>query len=147
MLAALPQRVVSPVLSHTGDLRFAPIGPPPTAGSLPCCDCCPWACPFHARATRKSLKDAPNSPFWELYSSEMIARLSKADSSAVIRWPPILTRLQPYTDDLKDQPTHSDPEGDNDPLTTPWRAAPKALHPQARVHTFHGRAIWRQLRN
>jgi pimeloyl-ACP methyl ester carboxylesterase len=71
----------------------------------------------------------------------MIARVSKAD---------LIGRYQVAIDfdahaafapvDLKDWPGRIlILEGDNDPIAeAPARAALKALHPQARVHTFHG---------
>lgn len=93
-------------------------------------------------ATHKSLQDAPEQiPFWEAYSSEMIARMTKAD---------LISRYQAAVDfdaqaaftptDLKDWPGRIlILEGDNDPIAdAPARAALKALHPQADVHTFHG---------
>ena len=94
------------------------------------------------RAVRQSFRDAPEQlPLWEAYSSEMIARLSKAD---------LISRYQAAVDfdatsafapdDLQDWPGRIlILEGDNDPVAeAPARAALKALHPQARVHTFQG---------
>ena len=137
-----PQRVASLVLSHTGGpkidraaanrrvialLRLLPMN----------------VLRFMLKgATRKSLKDAPEQlPFWEAYSNEMIARLSKAD---------LIGRYQAATDfDASSAFTPDDLtdwsgrililEGDNDPIAeAPARAALKALHPRASVHTFHG---------
>jgi pimeloyl-ACP methyl ester carboxylesterase len=137
-----PQRVMSLVLSHTGGprpdraatnrrfialLRLLPMG---------------LLRLMLKGATRKSLKDAPEQiPFWEAYSHEMIARLSKAD---------LIGRYQVAVDfdahaafapdDLKDWPGRIlILEGDNDPIAeAPAREALKALHPQASVYTFHG---------
>jgi len=137
-----PQRVLSLVLSHTGGprpdraaanrrfialLRLLPMG----------------LLRFMLKgATRKSLQDAPEQiPFWEAYSNDMIARLSKAD---------LIGRYQVAVDfdansvfapdDVKDLPGRIlILEGDNDPTAeAPARAALKTLHPQASVHTFHG---------
>ncbi|NTU65164.1 MAG: hypothetical protein HGB05_17625, partial [Chloroflexi bacterium] len=93
-------------------------------------------------ATRRSLRDAPEQiPFWEAYSNEKIARVSKAD---------LIGRYQVAVDfdahaaiapdDLKDWPGRIlILEGDNDPIAeAPAREALKTLHPQASVHTFHG---------
>ncbi len=139
-----PQRVVSLVLSHTGGpalradraaanrrfialLRLLPMG---------------LLRFMLKRATRKSLKDAPEQlPFWEAYSSEMIARLSKADLISRYQVAVDFDATSAFTlDDLKDWPGRIlILEGDNDPVAdAPARAALKALHPQARVHTFHG---------
>jgi pimeloyl-ACP methyl ester carboxylesterase len=93
-------------------------------------------------ATRKSLKDAPEQiPFWETYSNEMIARLSKADLISRYQVAVDFDAHAAFTpDDLKAWPGRIlILEGDNDPIAeAPARAALKALHPQARVHTFHG---------
>jgi pimeloyl-ACP methyl ester carboxylesterase len=93
-------------------------------------------------ATRKSLRDAPEQiPFWEAYSNEMIARLSKADLISRYQVAVDFDENSAFTpDDLKAWPGRVlILEGDNDPIAeAPARAALKALHPQARVHTFHG---------
>ena len=75
-----PQRVISLVLSHTG-------GPRPDRAAanrrfIALLRLLPMSLlRFMLKgATRKSLKDAPEQiPFWEAYSNEMIARLSKSD--------------------------------------------------------------------
>jgi pimeloyl-ACP methyl ester carboxylesterase len=137
-----PQRVLSLVLSHTG-------GPRPDRAAtnrrfIALLRLLPMSVlRFMLKgATRKSLKDAPEQiPFWEAYSNEMIAHVSKAD---------LISRYQAAVDfdvhaafapdDLKDWPGRIlILEGDNDPIAeAPARAALKALHPQASVHTFHG---------
>jgi pimeloyl-ACP methyl ester carboxylesterase len=137
-----PQRVMSLVLSHTG-------GPRPDRAAtnrrfIALLRLLPMSLlRFMLKgATRKSLQDAPEQiPFWESYSNEMIARLSKSD---------LIGRYQVAVDfdahaafapdDLKDWPGHILMlEGDNDPIAeAPARAALRRLHPQARVHTFHG---------
>jgi pimeloyl-ACP methyl ester carboxylesterase len=137
-----PRRVARLVLSHTGGpkaeraaknrtfislLRLLPMG---------------LLRAMLRAATRKSLQDAPEHiPFWVAYSNEMIARLTKAD---------LISRYQVAIDfdatstftpgDLQDWPGRIlILEGDNDPIAeAPAREALKALHPQARVHTFHG---------
>ena len=61
---------------------LAPIGRLPTVDSSRCCGLLPMSLlRFMLKgATRKSLKDAPEQiPFWEAYSNEMIARVSKVD--------------------------------------------------------------------
>jgi len=93
-------------------------------------------------ATRKSLADAPEHiPFWEAYSNEMIARLSKADLMSRYQVAVDFDATSAFTpDDLK----HWSGqililEGDNDPIAeASAREALKTLHPQARTHTFHG---------
>ena len=137
-----PQQVMSLVLSHTG-------GPRPDRAAanrrfIALLRLLPMSLlRFMLKgATRKSLKDAPEQiPFWEAYSNEMIARLSKSD---------LIGRYQVAVDfdahaafapdDLKDWPGHIlILEGDNDPIAdAPARAALKVLHPQASIHTFHG---------
>lgn len=93
-------------------------------------------------ATRKSLAAAPEHiPFWVAYSDEMIARLGKAD--LVARYDLAVDfdrRCRFAPDDLRDWPGRIlILEGDDDPIAeAPARAALKALHPQARIHTFHG---------
>jgi len=93
-------------------------------------------------ATRKSLRDAPEQlPFWEAYSNEMIARLSKADLIGRYQVAIDFDASSTFTpDDLKDWPGRIlILEGDNDPIAeAPAREALKLLHPQARLHTFHG---------
>jgi lipase len=137
-----PQRVLSLVLSHTG-------GPKPDRAAtnrrmiallrlLPIS----WLRALLKGATRKSLKDAPDHiSFWEAYSNEMIARLSKADLISRYQAAADFDTQSAFTpDDLKDWPGLClILEGDNDPIAeAPARATLKALHPQARVHTFHG---------
>lgn len=137
-----PQRVTALVLSHTG-------GPNPdrAAANRRFLTLLRWLPMGLLRfmlkgATRKSLQDAPEQiAFWEAYSHEMIARLSKAD---------LLSRYQVAIDfdahaaftpaDLQDWPGRIlILEGDNDPIAdAPAREALKVLHPQAQVHTFHG---------
>lgn len=93
-------------------------------------------------ATRQSLQDAPaQRAFWEAYSDEMIARLTKSD---------LIARYQIAVDfDARSGFTPSDLqgwpgrililEGDNDPIAeAPEREALKVFHPQAQVYTFHG---------
>jgi pimeloyl-ACP methyl ester carboxylesterase len=137
-----PQRVASLVLSHTGGpepdraaanrrfialLRLLPMG---------------LLRLMLKRATRQTFKDAPEQlPFWESYSSEMIARLRKADLISRYQAAADFDATSAFTpDDLKDWPGRIlILEGDNDPVAkAPARAALKALYPQARVHTFHG---------
>lgn len=93
-------------------------------------------------ATRKSLAAAPEHiPFWVAYSDEMIARLGKADLLARYQLAVDFDRRCQFTpDDLQAWPGRIlILEGDDDPIAeAPARAALKALHPQARVHTFHG---------
>ena len=137
-----PQRVTSLVLSHTG-------GPQPDRAAtnrkfvallrlLPM-----RVLRFMLKgATRKALQDAPEQiPFWEAYSNEMIAGLSKADLIGRYRVAIDFDAHAAFTpDDLKDWPGRIlILEGDNDPIAeAPAREALKALHPQARLHTFHG---------
>ena len=93
-------------------------------------------------ATRKSLQDAPaQRAFWEVYSDEMIARLSKNDLIARYQIAVDLDAAYRFTpNDLKDWPGRIlILEGDNDSIAeAPAREALKAIHPQARVHTFRG---------
>jgi pimeloyl-ACP methyl ester carboxylesterase len=137
-----PQRVIALVLSHTG-------GPDPVRAAanrrfmillrlLPLS-----LLRFMLKhATRRALKEAPEQiPFWEAYSNEMIARLTKADLLSRYQVAVDFDATAAFTpDDLKDWPGRIlILEGDNDPVAeAPARAALKALHPQARVHTFHG---------
>jgi maspardin len=142
LVRSYPHIVVSLVLSHTG-------GPRPDRAAtnrrfIALLRLLPMSLlRFMLKgATRKSLRDAPEQiPFWEAYSNEMIAHVSKAD---------LIGRYQVAVDfdahaafapdDLKDWPGRIlILEGDNDPIAeAPAREALKALHPQARVHTFHG---------
>jgi pimeloyl-ACP methyl ester carboxylesterase len=137
-----PQRVLSLVLSHTG-------GPKPDRAAtnrrfMTLLRLLPMRLLriMLKGATRKSLRDAPAQiPFWTAYSDEMIARTSKAD---------LIGRYQVAIDfdvssaftpnDLNDWPGRIlILEGDNDPIAeAPAREALKVLHPQARLHTFHG---------
>lgn len=137
-----PQRVVSLVLSHTG-------GPNPDRAAanrrlIGLLRLLPMSLLrlMLKGATRKSLKDAPEQiSFWEAYSDEMIARLSKADLMSRYQVAVDFDATSAFTpDDLKDWPGRIlILEGDNDPIAeAPARAALKALHPQALVHTFHG---------
>jgi pimeloyl-ACP methyl ester carboxylesterase len=137
-----PQRVARLVLSHTGGPKAERAAKNRTfirvLGLLPLS----LLRALLRAATRKSLQDAPEHiPFWVAYSNEMIARLTKAD---------LISRYQVAVDfdvasvfrpgDLQDWPGRIlILEGDNDPIAeAPAREALKALHPQARVHTFHG---------
>ncbi|CAG0927972.1 2-hydroxymuconate semialdehyde hydrolase [Thermoflexales bacterium] len=137
-----PQRVRSLVLSHTG-------GPKPDrAGANRKFVALLRLLPMRLlrvmlrAATRKSLRDAPAQlPFWEAYSNEMIARLSKADLMSRYQVAIDFDASAAFTpDDLKDWPGRSlILEGDNDPIAeAPAREALKVLHPHARLHTFHG---------
>jgi len=137
-----PQRVSALVLSHTGGprpdraatnrrfialLRLLPMG---------------LLRLVLRRAMRRAFRDAPEQfPFWEAYSSEMIARLNRTDLVSRYQAAVDFDATSAFTpDDLKDWPGRIlILEGDNDPVAgAPARAALKALHPQARVHTFHG---------
>jgi pimeloyl-ACP methyl ester carboxylesterase len=93
-------------------------------------------------ATGKSMRDAPaQRPSWEVYTNEVLNWLCKPD---------IISRYEVAVDfdatsnftstDLQDWPGRIlILEGDNDPIAGAGaRAALKALHPQARVHTFQG---------
>lgn len=93
-------------------------------------------------STRKSMADAPmQRAFWEAYSNEMIAQITKAD---------LMSRYRVAVDfdvscDFAPEDLKSWPgrililEGDNDPVAASQaREALRALYPQARVHTFHG---------
>jgi len=93
-------------------------------------------------STRRSLEDAPKQrAFWEAYSNEMIAQITKAD---------LLSRYRVVIDfdlscafapeDLEGWPGRIlILEGDNDPVAeAPAREALRALYPQANVHTFRG---------
>jgi pimeloyl-ACP methyl ester carboxylesterase len=71
----------------------------------------------------------------------MIARLNRTDLVSRYQAAVDFDATSAFTpDDLKDWPGRIlILEGDNDPVAgAPARAALKALHPQARVHTFHG---------
>lgn len=137
-----PERVARLVLSHTG-------GPKPERaaqsrrvvalfGLLPM----GLLRALLRAATRKSLQAAPeHRAFWVAYSEEMIQHLTKADLIARYRLAVDFDATSTFTpDDLKDWPGRIlILEGDDDPVAeAPARAALKALHPQARVHTFHG---------
>lgn len=139
---AYPERVDRLVLSHTG-------GPKPeraaqnrrvTAmfGLLPM----RLLRVLLRAATRKSLRAAPEHiAFWEAYSEEMIQGLSKADLLARYRLAVDFDATSAFTpNDLERWPGRIlILEGDDDPVAeAPARAALKAWHPQARVHTFHG---------
>jgi pimeloyl-ACP methyl ester carboxylesterase len=137
-----PQRVLSLVLSHTG-------GPRPERAAanrrfIVLLRLLPMSLLrlMLTSATRKSLKDAPEQlPFWAAYSNEMMARLRKADLISRYQVAVDFDATSAFTpDDLKDWPGRIlILEGDNDPLAeAPAREALKALHPQARVHTFQG---------
>lgn len=93
-------------------------------------------------ATRKSLQAAPEySAFWVAYSEEMIQHLTKADLIARYRLALDFDATSAFApDDLMGWPGRIlILEGDDDPVAeAPARAALKALHPQASVHTFHG---------
>ena len=93
-------------------------------------------------STRKSMAGAPmQRAFWEAYSNEKIALITKAD---------LISRYQVAVDfdvscafapeDLRDRPGQIlILEGDNDPVAeSQAREALRALYPEARVHTFHG---------
>lgn len=142
LVRAYPQRVTSLVLSHTG-------GPKPDRAAanrrfITLLRLLPMSLLrlMLKGATRKSLQDAPEQiPFWEAYSNEMIARLSKADLIGRYQVAIDFDASSAFTpNDLKDWPGRMlILEGDNDPIAeVPAREALKALHPQARVHTFHG---------
>ena len=142
LVRSYPHKVMSLVLSHTG-------GPRPDRAAanrrfITLLRLLPMSLlRFMLKdATRKSLRDAPEQiPFWEAYSNDMIARVSKGD---------LISRYQVAVDfdahaafapdDLKDWPGRIlILEGDNDPIAeAPAREALKTLHPQASVHTFHG---------
>lgn len=142
LVRSYPHKVMSLVLSHTG-------GPRPDRAAtnrrfIALLRLLPMSLlRFMLKgATRRSLRDAPEQiPFWEAYSNEKIARVSKAD---------LIGRYQVAVDfdahaafapdDLKDWPGRIlILEGDNDPIAeAPAREALKTLHPQASVHTFHG---------
>jgi pimeloyl-ACP methyl ester carboxylesterase len=137
-----PDRVEGLILSHTGVprpdraarnrrlvtiLRLLPIGLLRAVLRL---------------STRKSLADAPTKrAFWEAYSNEMIAQITKAD---------LITRFGLAIDfDASCAFSAEDPkgwpgrililEGEDDPVAeSQAREALRALYPQARVHTFHG---------
>ena len=137
-----PQRVLSLVLSHSG-------GPQPNRAAtnrkfIALLRLLPMSLLrlMLKGATRKSLKDAPEQiPFWTAYSNEMMARLRKADLISRYQVAVNFDAASAFTpDDLKGWPGRIlILEGDNDPLAgAPARAALKALHPQARVHTFQG---------
>jgi pimeloyl-ACP methyl ester carboxylesterase len=137
-----PQRVASLVLSHTG-------GPRPDRAAanrrfIFLLRLLPMSLLriMLRSATRKSLQDAPEQlPFWAAYSNEMMARLRKADLISRYQVAVDFDATSAFTpDDLKDWPGRIlILEGDNDPIAeAPARAALKALHPQAQVHTFHG---------
>ena len=137
-----PQRVLSLVLSHSG-------GPQPNRAAtnrkfIALLRLLPMSLLrlMLKGATRKSLKDAPEQiPFWTAYTNEMIARLRKADLISRYQVAVDFDATSAFTpDDLKDWPGRIlILEGDNDPIAeAPARAALKALHPQARVHTFQG---------
>ncbi len=139
---AYPERVDRLVLSHTG-------GPKPERAAQN-----QWALTVFGllpmgllrallrAATRKSLRAAPEHiAFWDAYSEEMIQRLSKADLLARYRLAVDFDRTSAFTpSDLERWPGRIlILEGDDDPVAeAPARATLKALHPQARVHTFHG---------
>lgn len=93
-------------------------------------------------STRRSFADAPmQRAFWEGYSNEVIAQITKAD---------LLSRYRVAIDfdlsgafapeDLKGWPGRIlILEGDNDPVAeSRARKALRALYPQASVHTFRG---------
>jgi len=137
-----PQRVTSLVLSHTG-------GPKPDRAAtnrrfITLLRLLPMNLLrlMLKGTTCKSLRDAPEQiPFWEAYSHEMIARLSKADLISRYQVAIDFDASSAFTpDDLTDWPGRIQIlEGDNDPIAeAPAREALKTLHPQARVHTFHG---------
>jgi pimeloyl-ACP methyl ester carboxylesterase len=137
-----PQRVRSLVLSHTGGLRSDRAAT--NRRFIVLLRLLPMRLlrVMLKGATRQSLKDAPEQiPFWEAYSNEMIARLSKADLISRYRVAIDFDAHAGFTaDDLKDWPGNVlILEGDNDPIAeAPAREALKALHPRAQVHTFHG---------
>ncbi len=137
-----PQRVTSLVLSHTG-------GPKPDRADtnrrfITLLRLLPMSLlrVMLKGATRKALLSAPEQiPFWAAYSNEMIARLRKADLIGRYQVAIDFDASSAFTpNDLKDWPGRIlILEGDNDPIAeAPAREALKALHPQARIHTFHG---------
>ncbi len=137
-----PERVRSLILSHTGAPR-----PERAAGNrrfllilrlLPM----PVLRWLLRQVTRRSLRDAPDAAvFWNVYSDEMVLRLSKAnlldryrmavEFDETARWSP---------GDLSGWPGRIlILEGDNDPIAEERsRAELHALYPDAQVHTFHG---------
>lgn len=137
-----PHRVAGLVLSHTGGpkaerapknrkviavMRWLPMG---------------LLRAMLRSAMRKSLAGAPEHvPFWEAYSNEMIARLTKADLISRYLVAVDFDATSAFTpDDLEGWPGRIlILEGDDDPIAeAPMREALKALHPQATIHTFHG---------
>jgi pimeloyl-ACP methyl ester carboxylesterase len=93
-------------------------------------------------STHKSLADAPTKrAFWEAYSNEMIAQITKPDLIARYRVAIDFDVSCAFTpEDLKDWPERIlILEGDDDPVAeSQAREALRALYPQARVHTFRG---------
>ncbi|HEX9616609.1 MAG TPA: alpha/beta hydrolase [Anaerolineales bacterium] len=92
--------------------------------------------------TRKSLEDAGEQrDFWMDYSNQITARLSRQDLISRYQVAVDFDATSSFSpDDLKDWPGRLlILEGDNDPIAeAPARAALKAFHPNAKVHTFHG---------
>jgi pimeloyl-ACP methyl ester carboxylesterase len=93
-------------------------------------------------STRKSMADAPTKrAFWEAYSNEMIAQITKAD--LIARYEVAIdfdVSCASALEDLKNWPGRIlILEGDNDPVAGSQAGeALRALYPQAAVHTFHG---------
>ena len=93
-------------------------------------------------AGRKALQDAPaQRAFWEAYTAEIAARLTKADLLARYVIAADFDATSNFSpDDLNDWTGRLlILEGDNDPIAeAPAREALKVFYPNARVHTFHG---------
>jgi maspardin len=93
-------------------------------------------------STRKSMVDAPTQrAFWEAYSNEMIAQITKAGLIARYRVATDFDASYAFaSEDLEGWPGRIlILEGDNDPVAeSQARKALRALYPQARMHTFHG---------
>ena len=137
-----PDRLGKLILSHTG-------GPKPKrAGknkkfiaALPFLPMGVWRALLRL-VTRKVLSEAPaQQAFWQAYSNEMIATMTKAD--LVSRYQVAIDFDENCTfarDDLVGWPgSILILEGEDDPLAEAReRDALKALYPQAQVHTFHG---------